>query len=38
MTVRQLRAGMDCSEFVLWSRYYMRRDADRELAEMRAGG
>jgi hypothetical protein len=42
MTVRRLRTEMDNSEFIVWSRYYMRRDADKELAAQqaaqRAGG
>jgi hypothetical protein len=37
-TVRELRAGMDNIEFLYWSRYYMRRDAEREVAAQMAGG
>lgn len=38
MTVARLRAEMDNGEFVRWSRYYIRRDAERELAAKQAGG
>lgn len=29
---------MDNSEFLIWSRWYMRRDAEKELAAQMAGG
>jgi hypothetical protein len=38
MTVARLRAEMDNGEFIRWSRYYMRRDAEKELALAKAGG
>lgn len=37
MTRRRLRQEMDNNEFLYWSRFYMRRDAEREVA-MRMGG
>lgn len=38
MTVARLREEMDNGEFVRWSRWYARRDAQRELAMRMAGG
>jgi hypothetical protein len=35
MTVTEMRARMSNQEFVYWSRFYSRRDAERELAEGR---
>lgn len=37
-TLRELRELMDNSEFLIWSRWYARRDAERELAAKTAGG
>jgi allophanate hydrolase subunit 2 len=36
-TVAELRATLDNAEFVLWSRFYARRNQQAELARLMAG-
>lgn len=38
MTVARMRAEMDNGEFIRWSRWYMRRDAEQEIENQKAGG